>query len=91
LEIGEAYSCRTKTVENIRFGFCESGFKLTLNGKPPAMPPRARKFDVQGEATVIALRFWASKKTYTIWHSLSKSRMSPFICSPFIWPVAIRR
>jgi len=67
LEISEAYSCRTKTVENIRFRFGESGFKLTLNGKPPAMPPRARTFDGQGEAPVIALRISEPPKGYANW------------------------
>ena len=67
LEIADAYSCRTKTVENIRLRFCESGFETTLNGKPRAAPPRARKFDGEGEAAVIALRLSAPPKGYANW------------------------
>lgn len=37
--IAEAFSCRTKTVENIRQGLVERGFRKTLNGGKPAPPP----------------------------------------------------
>ena len=37
--IAEAFSCRTKTVEDIRQRFVEQGFQQTLDGKKREMPP----------------------------------------------------
>src|SRR6202020_1079968 len=39
-KIADAFSCRTKTVENIRERFVTCGFEKTLEGKPRA--PRSK-------------------------------------------------
>ena len=38
--IAEAFSCRTKTVENIRQRLVPDGFQIALNGKRRETPPR---------------------------------------------------
>ncbi len=54
--IAEAFSCRTKTVENIRQRLVNVGFDVVLNGKNRQSPPRAKKLDGEQEARVIAMR-----------------------------------
>ena len=66
-QIAEAFSCSTKTVENVRQRFSETGFEVTLNGKQRANPPRQRKFDGDGEAAVIALRLSKPPQGYANW------------------------
>lgn len=44
-QIAEAFSCRTKTVENIRKRFVEEGFEQTLEGKKPSAPPGNKLVD----------------------------------------------
>ena len=41
-KIAEAFSCRTKTVENIRQKFVTEGFKASLNMKKFDTPPRKK-------------------------------------------------
>jgi len=55
-KIAEAFSCRTKTVENIRQRLVTRGFDIALNGKKRETPPRSKLFDGEQEAKVIALR-----------------------------------
>ena len=43
--IADAFSCRTKTIENIRQRLVERGFDETLNGKKRATPPTATLLD----------------------------------------------
>jgi transposase len=55
-KIAEACDCTTKTVENIRQRFVETGFEETLNGKMRKDPPVAKLLDGEQEAKIIALR-----------------------------------
>lgn len=66
-EISEAFSCTVNTVENVRKRFCESGFRVVLDGKKRATPPRERKFDGEAEAAVIAMRLSEPPKGYANW------------------------
>lgn len=66
-QIAEAFSCTTKTVENVRQRCCEFGFEMALNGKQRESPPREPKFDGEAEATVIALRLSNPPKGYANW------------------------
>jgi len=55
-QIAEAFSCRTKTVENVRQRLVERGFEETLNGAKRANPPTEKLLDGEQEARVIATR-----------------------------------
>lgn len=66
-KIAEAFSCRTKTVENIRQRLVTRGFDIALNGKKRETPPRSKLFDGEQEAKVIALRLGAPPKGYANW------------------------
>jgi hypothetical protein len=66
-QIAEAFSCRTKTVENIRERFVTEGFELTLNGRPRAMPPRPKLLNGEQEAKVIAMRLGPPPKGFANW------------------------
>ena len=65
--IAEAFSCRTKTVENIRQRLVNEGFEVTLNGKKRESPPRAKRLDGEQEARVIALRLSNPPKGFANW------------------------
>lgn len=65
--IAEAFSCRTKTVENIRQRLVERGFEETLNGAPRTSPPTAKLLDGKQEAKIIALRLGTPPKGYAHW------------------------
>ncbi|MEO1391178.1 MAG: helix-turn-helix domain-containing protein [Cyanobacteria bacterium J06634_6] len=65
--IAEAFSCRTKTVENIRKRLVESGFERTLNGAKRAHPPTQKLLDGEQEAQVIAMRLGTPPKGYANW------------------------
>lgn len=54
--ITDAFSCRTKTVENIRQRLVERGFRETLDGGKPSQPPVPKRLNGKQEAQVIALR-----------------------------------
>ena len=60
-KIAEAFSCRTKTVENIRQRLVTDGFEIALNGKKRDTPPRQKLLDGEQEAKVIALRLHESR------------------------------
>lgn len=66
-QIAEAFSCRTKTVENIRQSLVTQGFEVALNGKKRLMPPNPKKLDGEQEAKVIALRLGQPPKGYANW------------------------
>src|SRR5713226_9172409 len=55
-KIADAFSCRTKTVENLRERLVTRGCEETLDGKPRATPPRPKLLDGEQEAQIIALR-----------------------------------
>ena len=65
--IAEAFSCRTKTVENIRQRLVNVGFDVVLNGKNRQSPPRAKKLDGEQEARVIAMRLSKPPKGFANW------------------------
>jgi len=65
--IAEAFSCRTKTVENIRQRLVTEGFDVVLNGKKRDMPPRNNRLDGEQEAKVIALRLGPPPKGFANW------------------------
>lgn len=54
--IADAFSCRTKTVENVRQRFVELGFEQTLNRKPSSTAGAKKLLDGREEAEVIAMR-----------------------------------
>ena len=66
-KIAEAFSCRTKTVENIRQRLVTDGFQIALNGKKRDTPPRPKLLDGEQEAKVIALRLSAPPKGFANW------------------------
>ena len=65
--IAEAFSCRTKTVENIRQRWVTDGFEIALNGKKRETPPRQKLLDGEQEAQVIALRLGEPPKGFANW------------------------
>ena len=65
--IAEAFSCRTKTVENVRQRLVERGFRETLDGAKRATPPTEKLLDGEQEAKVIALRLSPPPKGYANW------------------------
>ncbi len=65
--IAEAFSCRTKTVENLRQRLVTEGFDVVLNGKKRKTPPRDNRLDGEQEAKVIALRLGTPPKGFTNW------------------------
>ena len=65
--IADAFSCRTRTVENIRQRFVERGFDETLNGKQRATPPTEKLLDGKQEAKIIAMRLGPPPKGYANW------------------------
>jgi len=66
-EIAEAFSCRTKTVENLRRRLVTEGFEVVLNGKKREAPPREKLLDGEQEAQVIALRLGKPPKGFANW------------------------
>lgn len=66
-KISDAYSCRTKTVENIRQRLVSEGFDIALNGKKRESPPRRKALDGEQEAKVIALRLGQPPEGFANW------------------------
>lgn len=66
-KIAEAFSCRTKTVENLRQRLVLDGFDVALNGKKRETPPRLKKLDGEQEAQVIALRLGKPPAGFANW------------------------
>ena len=65
--IADAFSCRIKTVENIRQCLVERGFEETLNGKKRATPPTEKILNGEQEAKIIATRLGPPPKGYANW------------------------
>ena len=65
--IADAFSCRTKTVENIRQRCVLEGFERALERKRRASPPVPKLLDGEQEAQVIALRLGPSSKGFANW------------------------
>lgn len=66
-QIAEAFSCRTKTVENIRQRLVEQGFDRALNGVKRMKPPTDKLLDGEQEAKIIAMRLGPPPKGYANW------------------------
>ena len=66
-QIAEAFSCRTKTVENIRQRLVERGFTETLEGKKRTAQSTEKLLDGKQEARVIATRLGPPPKGYANW------------------------
>ena len=66
-QIADAFSCRTRTVENIRQRLFEHGFDETLDGKKRATPPTEKLLDGKQEAKIIAMRLGPPPKGYANW------------------------
>jgi transposase len=66
-QIAEAFSCRIKTVENIRQRLVQEGFELALEGKKRQTPPREKLLDGEQEAKIIATRLGPPPKGYANW------------------------
>ena len=66
-QIADAFSCRTKTVENVRQRCVLEGFEQALERKRRASPPVPRLLDGEQEARVIALRLGPPPKGYAHW------------------------
>lgn len=66
-KIAEAFSCRIKTVENIRQRLILEGFEIVLHGKKRKTPPVPKKLDGDQEAKIIALRLGPAPKGFSNW------------------------
>lgn len=65
--IADAFSCRVKTVENIRKRLVEQGFEVALNGAKRPFAPTPKRLDGEQEAQVIAMRLGTPPKGYGNW------------------------
>jgi transposase len=65
--IAEAFSCRIKTVENVRQRLVERGFEEALNGAQRTSAPTDKLLDGEQEAQIIALRLGTPPKGYANW------------------------
>lgn len=54
-QIAEAFSCRIKTVENIRQRFVEQGFQQTFSVRKREQPPNPKALNGEQEAKIIAM------------------------------------
>lgn len=66
-QIAEAFSCRTKTVEDIRQRVVREGFEQALERKNRQTPPTAKLLDGAQEAKIIATRLGPPPKGYANW------------------------
>ncbi|MBF0233090.1 MAG: helix-turn-helix domain-containing protein [Desulfamplus sp.] len=66
-QISETFSCRTKTVENIRQQFVLNGFQQSLDGKKREHPPTPKLLDGEQEARIIATRLGPPPPGYANW------------------------
>ena len=66
-KIAEAFSCRTKTVENVRQRLVTVGFASALHREKPQTPPRQKQLDGEQEVQVIALRLGKPPKGFANW------------------------
>jgi hypothetical protein len=66
-QIAEAFSCRIKTVENIRQRCVLEGFEHALSRKKRQSPPTQKLLDGEQEAQIIALRLGPAPTGYANW------------------------
>lgn len=65
--IADAFSCRTKTVENVRQRFVELGFDQTLNRQKSHSAGAKKLLGGKEEAKVIAMRLGSPPNGYGKW------------------------
>jgi Homeodomain-like domain len=65
--IGEAFSCRTRTVERLRQRLVEQGFEEALHRMERARPPVEKLLTGEQEARIIAMRLGPPPKGYANW------------------------
>ena len=66
-DIAEAFSCRRKTVENIRQRLVTGGFARTLYGEKPLIPLGQKRLNGEQEAQIIALRLGQPPQGFANW------------------------
>jgi len=66
-KMAAAFSCRTKTVENVRQRLVTVGFARALHREKPQTPPRQKQLDGAQEAQGIALRLGKPPKGCANW------------------------
>lgn len=66
-QTAEAFNCRTKTVENIRYRLVERGFDQALHGKKRAEPAVPKCLNGEQEARIIATRLGEPPAGYACW------------------------
>jgi len=66
-QIADAFSCRTKTVENVRQRCVELGFEQTLNRKKSLTSGAKKLLDGNEEAKIIAIRLGTPPGGYGKW------------------------
>lgn len=66
-KIAEALSCSRRAVEQVRERLVTQGFEITLNGKRPINPPRAKLLSGEQEAALIAMRLGSPPSGYGSW------------------------
>src|ERR1700694_3653226 len=65
--IAEAFSCRTRTIEQLRRRWCERGFQKTLHALERAQPPVEKLLTGDQEARIIATQLGPPPKGYANW------------------------
>lgn len=66
-KIAEAFSCRTRTIENVRRRLVTEGIDAVLNRKKRETPPRPKILDGKQEAEIIALRLGKPPAGFANW------------------------
>ncbi len=66
-KIAEAFSCRTRTIENVRRRLVTEGLDAVLSRKQRETPPRPKKLDGKQEAEIIALRLGKPPAGFANW------------------------
>ena len=84
-EIAAAFSCRVKTVENIRQRCVLEGFDKALERKQRATPPTPKILDGECEARIIALRLGPPPKGYANWSLLPGNPANDWMVEKTTW------
>jgi len=66
-KIAEAFSCRTRTIENVRRRLVTEGLDAVLSRKKRETPPRPKNLDGKQEAEIIALRLGKPPAGFANW------------------------
>ena len=76
-QIAEAFSCRTKTVENVRQKFVTEGFDASLNRKKRDTAPRTKLLDGEQEARSILQRLaFCYTPKHGSWLNIAENELS---------------